>query len=70
MTEAVNLGGRPAVFPFRQMEVGDTFEIPVPTGADVKRVARNVSQFGIRYDRFYRCKTDRQTRIMVITRIR
>jgi len=53
-----------------EMAVGDTMDIPVPTGADVKRIANNASKYGERYERFYRCKTDRKTRIMTITRVR
>lgn len=62
--------GRPVTYPLRDMEVGDEAEMEAPTAADVKRIARNVSQYGARHDRFYRCRTDMATRIMTITRIR
>ncbi len=52
------------------MAVGDCVTLDAPTSADVKRIARNVSQYGRRHDRGYRCKTDRQTRVMTITRVR
>lgn len=70
MTQTRNFGGRPPTYPFASMAVGDAATLPAPTAADVKRIARNASQYGMRYDRFYRCKTDRKTRIMTITRIR
>jgi len=70
MTDTPRRGGRPPVYPFNRMEVGDTATMPAPTAADVKRIARNASQFGIRYDRFIRCRTDRATRILTLTRIR
>jgi hypothetical protein len=62
--------GRPATYPFGAMAVGDICTLPVPTAADVKRIARNASQYGLRHDRFYSCRTDRATRLMTITRIR
>ncbi len=70
MTSVSETMGRPAVYPLRHMNVNDTLTLPVPTGADVKRVARAVSRYGNRHDRFYRCKTDRKTRLMTVTRIR
>ena len=70
MTEEPKRFGRPRTYPLHQMDVGDCAHMEVPTAADVKRVCRNVSQYGLRYDRFYRCSTDRKTRRMTITRIR
>jgi hypothetical protein len=52
------------------MAVGDTSTLPAPTPADVKRIARNASQYGQRHDKVFRCRTDRQTRLMTITRAR
>lgn len=62
--------GRPPVYPFRAMAVGDTCTLPAPTSADVKRIARNVSQHGLRHDKGFRCKTDRATRLLTVTRVR
>ena len=62
--------GRPVTYPLRYMAVGDTCTLPAETPQDVKRIARNVSQYGLRHDRFYRCCTDRAARLMTITRIR
>lgn len=70
MTDTPPRFGRLVTYPLRGMVVGETARIPAPTPADVKRIARNVSQYGIRHHQAYRCKTDRQTRIMTITRIR
>ena len=69
MTDTPNRGGRPATYPLGAMAVGDSVEMPAPTAADVKRIARNVSQYGQRHTRYYRCKTDRSDRVMTITRI-
>lgn len=62
--------GRPVTYPLRYMAVGDTCTLPAETPQDVKRIARNVSQYGLRHNRFYSCRTDRKTRITTITRIR
>ena len=68
MTETTRYG-RPITYPLRDMAVADTVQMDVPTAADVKRVARNVSQYGQRHNRYYRCNTDRVARVMTITRI-
>ena len=52
------------------MAVGDAINLPVPTPADVKRVARNTSQYGLRHERCYRCRTNSDTRVITITRVR
>lgn len=62
--------GRKAVYPFGSMAVGDTATFPAPTADDVKRIARNASQYGLRHDRSYRCRTDTATRLTTVTRIR
>ncbi len=67
LTDKQPRGPRPS-YPFRSMAVGDQATIAVPTAADVKRVARNASQYGVRHGRFYRCCTDMTTRVMTITR--
>lgn len=70
MTTASNTFGRPPIYPFRAMAVGDSIELPAPSPADVKRIARNASQYGLRTDRFYSCKTDRARRVTTVTRVR
>lgn len=52
------------------MNIGESADIPAPTSRDVKRIAKNASQYGMRHDRFYRCKTNSETRITTVTRIR
>ena len=62
--------GRPPIYRLLEMEIGDVKEFPAPTSADVNRIARNVSQTGVRHDRYFRCKTNKQTRMTSVTRIR
>ncbi len=61
--------GRPSLYGFPDLAVGESVDVPVPTPADVKRMCTNASQYGIRRGQGYRCKTDRQTRVMTITRV-
>ena len=70
MTFVSNPFGRPTTYPFAAMDVGESVKLDVPTAADVKRIARNASQYGLRHDRGYRCKTNRETRVMTVTRVR
>jgi hypothetical protein len=49
--------GRPPTYPFHAMNLGDVVQLPAPTSADVKRICRNASQYGIRTGRFYQCRT-------------
>lgn len=60
--------GRRPTYPFRGMAVGDSVTFDAPTSADVKRIARNASQYGVRHERVYSCATDPTTRIMTVTR--
>jgi len=62
--------GRPLTYPLAHLAIGEAATLSAPTSADVKRICSNVSQYGRRHDRAYRCKTDRQTRVMTITRVR
>ena len=68
--KSVSKFGRPQSYPFGNMAVGDSEQLPAPKPADVKRIARNASQYGLRHDRYYRCSTDRETRTLTVTRIR
>jgi len=52
------------------MDVGEVWHVDAPEPADCKRIARNVSQYGVRHDKGYLCRTDRQTRVMTVTRVR
>ena len=55
--------------PLRALDVGDTIHFEALTKADVNRIHRNVSQFGLRNDRRFRGKIDRATRIITFTRL-
>ena len=68
MTSASKTFGRPPTYPLGPMKVGDSFTMPAPTSADIKRICRNVSQYGQRHDRGYRCRTKGGT--TTVTRIR
>ena len=46
MNSVSNPFGRPTTYPFAAMDVGETVKLDVPTAADVKRIARNASQYG------------------------
>ena len=70
MTDEPKRWGPPIIYPFLGMAVGDVVQLEAPTAADTKRLAKNASQTGQRHERFYRCRTDRVTRIMTVTRIR
>lgn len=52
------------------LDIGDIREVKAATPHDVKRIAKAVSIFGIRKEKGFRCRTDRKTRIMTITRVR
>lgn len=61
---------RPPIYPLGGLDVGASFTMPAPTHADRKRIARNVSQYGMRNDKGFRCKTDKTTLVMTVTRLR
>lgn len=61
---------RRPTYPLGQMAVGETFTMAVLTHADRKRIARNVSQYGMRNNKGFRCKTDKATLVMTVTRVR
>ena len=68
MTSGSKPFGRPRTYPLAPMQPGDSVTLPAPTSADIKRICRNVSQYGLRHDRCYRCRTT--DGVMTITRIR
>lgn len=61
---------RPPIYPLGTLDVGGSFTMPAPTHADRKRIARNVSQYGMRHDKGFRCRTDPATLVMTVTRLR
>jgi hypothetical protein len=60
--------GRPPTYPLRGMALGDSVTLPAPTAADSKRISRNASQYGVRHQRYYQCRT--KDGVTTITRIR
>lgn len=61
---------RPSTYGLGTIEVGGVITMRAPTPADVKRIARNTSQYGLRTGKHFTCKTDRLIRITTITRLR
>lgn len=61
---------RQPTYPLGQMAVGETFTMAALTHTDRKRIARNVSQYGMRNGKGFRCKTDKITFLMTVTRVR
>ena len=64
--------GRPVSYPLRGMDVGEEVQMEANTAADVKRIARNVSQYGTRHDRGFTCRLDKTATppVMHVTRLR
>jgi hypothetical protein len=55
-------------YPMGAMGVGDTATVPGATKSDIKRTCRNVSQYGIRNEKHFICRT--ANGITTITRMR
>ena len=62
--------GRPAFYPMSKLAVGESATWPAPDSATIKRTTRNTSQYGIRHDMQFICRTDTQRGITTITRVR
>jgi len=60
----------PSRYNLHLIAVGRSQRYLVPTPEDCKRMARNVSQYGIRHDRGFTCRTHAKTRIMTVMRVR
>jgi hypothetical protein len=45
------------IYPMGDMEVGDITTMPAATKAAAKRTSRNVSQYGIRNGKAFKCRT-------------
>lgn len=58
------------IYNFHDIDIGATVQMLAPTIEDKRRIAKNVSVYGIRHNRGYMCRTDRKTGIMTITRLR
>lgn len=59
---------RPMTYPMGTMEVGDVGTMPATEKNHAKRTSRNVSQYGIRNGKIFRCRT--VNGVTFITRLR
>lgn len=48
---------RPMTYPIGTLEVGENATMPATKKGDAKRISRNVSQYGIRKGRAFKCRT-------------
>jgi hypothetical protein len=48
---------RPMFYPMGTMAVGDSATMPASNKGDAKRTSRNVSQYGIRNGKAFKCRT-------------
>jgi hypothetical protein len=55
-------------YPMGTLEVGESANMPAVKPGDAKRTSRNVSQYGIRHGKAFKCRT--KDDVTVITRIR
>ena len=62
--------GRPPVYPFNTMEIGDTYTVHAPTSKDAKRVHRAASNYSDRHEKGFRGRMDRKTRMITFVRVR
>ena len=59
---------RPMTYPMGDLAVGESVTMPADRPGDPKRIARNVSQYGMRTGKAFQCRT--RDGIMTITRLR
>lgn len=59
---------RPMFYPMGTLEVGEVATMPATKKGDVKRTSRNVSQYGIRNGKMFKCRTVEG--VTFITRLR
>jgi len=48
---------RPMIYPIGTLDVGDVATMAAANKGDAKRTSRNVSQYGIRNGKAFRCRT-------------
>ena len=48
---------RPMFYPMGTLEVGESATMPAANIGDAKRTSRNVSQYGIRNGKSFKCRT-------------
>jgi hypothetical protein len=48
---------RPMIYPMGTLDVGEVATMPAANRGDAKRTSRNVSQYGIRNGKSFKCRT-------------
>ena len=48
---------RPMIYPMGTLKVGEVGTMPATNAGDAKRTSRNVSQYGIRNGKSFKCRT-------------
>lgn len=48
---------RPMIYPIGTLEVGEVATMPAPERGNTKRTSRNVSQYGTRNGKAFKCRT-------------
>ena len=48
---------RPMIYPMGGISVGEVVTMPATKRGDAKRISRNVSQYGIRNGKTFKCRT-------------
>ena len=48
---------RPMIYPMGTLEIGEVATMPAENKGDPKRTSRNVSQYGIRHGKAFKCRT-------------
>jgi len=48
---------RPMFYPMGDISVGEVVTMPATKRGDAKRTSRNVSQYGIRHGKTFKCRT-------------
>jgi hypothetical protein len=60
--------GRPTTYGLEAMALWDEVLLPFANASDVKRIRRNLSQYGVRHNRFFTGKIDHSKGHIVVTR--
>ena len=60
---------RPMIYPMGTLEIGEVGTMPAANVGDAKRTSRNVSQYGIRNGKLFKCRTDVVKGLTFITRL-
>ena len=48
---------RPMIYPMGTLEVGEVATVPADKKGSIKRTTRNVSQYGVRHGKTFKCRT-------------